>query len=100
MAVLACAVIRPFGLPEATVAVPAAGLVIGDRRDSLDHARAEAELLGPVVGFLAAVLVLAKLCDDEGLFRTAARGWPVRRRGVRNGCWPPTSFSPRSSRPS
>ena len=25
----------------------------------------------PVVGFLAAVLVLAQLCDDEGLFRAA-----------------------------
>ncbi|MGW0657398.1 arsenic transporter, partial [Streptomyces umbrinus] len=63
MAVLACAVIRPFGLPEATVAVPAAGVVIAAGAITLDHARAEVELLGPVVGFLAAVLVLAKLCD-------------------------------------
>jgi arsenical pump membrane protein len=36
---------------------------------SLSHARAEAGRLGPVIGFLAAVLVLARLCDDEGLFR-------------------------------
>ncbi|MGR6997730.1 hypothetical protein ACU686_05800 [Yinghuangia aomiensis] len=38
------------------------------------------ERLGPVIGFLAAVLVLAKLCDDEGVFRACgATGW----RGVR-----------------
>ena len=73
VAVLACAVIRPFGLPEATVAVPAAGVVIAAGAITLDHARAEAELLGPVVGFLAAVLVLAKLCDDEGLFQAVRR---------------------------
>lgn len=77
MAVLACAVIRPFGLPEATVAVPAAGVVIAAGAITLDHARAEAELLGPVVGFLAAVLVLAKLCDDEGLFQ-ACGAWLAR----------------------
>ncbi|MFS8197834.1 arsenic transporter [Streptomyces sp. CWNU-52B] len=77
VAVLAGAVIRPFGLPEATVAVPAAGLVLATGALSLDHARAEAELLGPVVGFLAAVLVLAKLCDDEGLFR-ACGAWLAR----------------------
>lgn len=77
MAVLACAVIRPFGLPEATVAVPAAGVVIAAGAIPVDHARAEAELLGPVVGFLAAVLVLAKLCDDEGLFQ-ACGAWLAR----------------------
>ena len=69
--------IRPFGLPEATVAVPAAGLVMATGAIPLEHARAEAELLGPVVGFLAAVLVLAKLCDDEGLFRTCG-AWLAR----------------------
>ncbi|WP_373466351.1 SLC13 family permease [Streptomyces phaeochromogenes] len=77
VAVLACAVIRPFGLPEATVAVPAAGVVIAAGAITLDHARTEAELLGPVVGFLAAVLVLAKLCDDEGLFQ-ACGAWLAR----------------------
>ncbi|MFF3483253.1 arsenic transporter [Streptomyces sp. NPDC002701] len=74
---LAAAVIRPFGLPEATVAVPAAGLVLATGALPLDHAREEAELLGPVVGFLAAVLVLAKLCDDEGLFQ-ACGAWLAR----------------------
>ncbi|WP_206305666.1 SLC13 family permease [Actinacidiphila soli] len=75
--VLACAVVRPWGLPEAVVAVPAAGLVIVTGAISLDHAQAEAERLGPVIGFLAAVLVLAQLCDDDGLFR-ACGAWMAR----------------------
>ncbi|MEU7023745.1 SLC13 family permease [Streptomyces sp. NPDC046203] len=75
--VLACAVIRPFGWPEAVVAVPAAGLVVATGAISLDHAAAEAARLGPVIGFLAAVLVLAKLCDDEGLFH-ACGAWMAR----------------------
>ncbi|MGW0706249.1 SLC13 family permease [Streptomyces sp. NPDC002643] len=75
--VLGCAVVRPFGLPEAVVAVPAAAVVVVAGAVSLDHARAEAELLGPVLGFLAAVLVLAKLCDDEGLFQ-ACGAWMAR----------------------
>ncbi|TKA04601.1 SLC13 family permease [Actinacidiphila oryziradicis] len=75
--VLVCAVVRPWGRSEAVVAVPAAGLVIATGAISLDHARAEAERLGPVIGFLAAVLVLAKLCDDEGLFR-ACGAWMAR----------------------
>ncbi|MFI9051491.1 SLC13 family permease [Streptomyces sp. NPDC053427] len=75
--VLACAVIRPWGWPEAVVAVPAAGVVIATGAISLDHARAEVERLGPVIGFLAAVLVLAQLCDDEGLFH-ASGVWMAR----------------------
>ncbi|MFJ3221511.1 SLC13 family permease [Kitasatospora sp. NPDC086801] len=78
LVVLVCAVVRPWGWPEAVVAVPAAALVIGTGAISLDHARAEAEQLGPVIGFLAAVLVLAQLCDGEGLFR-ACGVWMSRR---------------------
>ena len=37
--------------------------------ESVSAALAEARRLAPVVGFLACVLVLAKLCDDDGLFR-------------------------------
>ena len=69
--------VRPWGWPEAVVAVPAAGLVLASGAISLHQARAEAERLGPVIGFLAAVLVLAQLCDDEGLF-TACGAWMAR----------------------
>ncbi|MGW0121503.1 SLC13 family permease [Streptomyces sp. NPDC003327] len=68
---------RPFGWPEAVVAVPAAVLVVATGALSLDDALAEAERLGPVIGFLAAVLVLAQLCDDEGLFQ-ACGAWMAR----------------------
>ncbi len=44
---------------------------------SPDHAWEEAERLGPVIGFLAAVLVLAHFCDVEGLFR-ACGAWMAR----------------------
>jgi len=82
---LAFAVARPKGLPEATFAVPAAGLLLVVGALSLGQARAEALSLAPTIGFLAAVLVLADLCDRYGLFEAAgawmaagARGRPVK----------------------
>lgn len=59
------------------MAVPAAGLVVLTGAISPEHAWEEAERLGPVVGFLAAVLVLAHFCDVEGLFR-ACGAWMAR----------------------
>ncbi|MFC9674057.1 SLC13 family permease [Streptomyces sp. NPDC056949] len=69
--ILGFAVVRPRQLPEAVVAVPAAAVVVAVGAVSPAHARAETQDLLPVVGFLAAVLVLAQLCADEGLFKAA-----------------------------
>lgn len=69
-----CAVVRPWGWPKAVVAVPTAAVVTGTGVISLEHARDEAARRAPVIGFLAPVLVLAKLCDDEGLFRACGSG--------------------------
>ncbi|MEV5612156.1 arsenic transporter [Streptomyces sp. NPDC052225] len=68
---LAFAVKRPRNWPEAVVAVPAAGAAIALGAVSPAHAWDEIQELLPVVGFLAAILLLAQLCADEGLFRAA-----------------------------
>lgn len=56
---------------QAPVALAAAGLVVGTGAVSWTAATEEVTELAPVVGFLAAVLVLARLCDDVGLFHAA-----------------------------
>ena len=65
---LAWAVIRPKGWPEAVAAVPAAVILIAAGAIPASDAGTEARRLGPVIGFLIAILVLARLCDDDGLF--------------------------------
>lgn len=75
---MAFAVVRPRRLPEAVVAVPAAAVVVLAGGVRWPHALDELNRLGPVVGFLSAVLLLAYVCDRDGLF--AAAGAAVARR--------------------
>jgi arsenical pump membrane protein len=71
VALIVVAVRRPRGLPEVVTAVPAVVLVIATGAVSWADARHEVDRLGPVVGFLAAVLVIADCCAAEGVFRVA-----------------------------
>jgi arsenical pump membrane protein len=89
LGVLAFAVVRPGGLPELVAAAPAALLVVAFGLVSWREVGDELVTLGPTVGFLAAVLVLAHLADEEGVFGFAgavagrlSRGSPQRLLGL------------------
>jgi arsenical pump membrane protein len=68
VAVMAFAMIRPRGLPEALVAVPAAGVVLLLGLVSPASAGKRAVEILPTLGFLAAVLLLSYLASVDGVF--------------------------------
>jgi arsenical pump membrane protein len=68
VACLAAAVARPRRAPDWAVAVVAAVVVVAAGALSLHGARSALDRLGPTVGFLAALLVLADGCRRAGLF--------------------------------
>ncbi|WP_375498531.1 SLC13 family permease [uncultured Jatrophihabitans sp.] len=84
-AALAFAVLRPRGLSEAVVAVPAAVLVVALRIVPWSAATHALREIGPTVAFLAAILVFGHLCAEDGVFAylgaiaaSASRGSPRR----------------------
>ena len=65
---LAIAVVRPRGLSEAVVAVPAAVALVATDVVPLHAATQRLREIGPTVGFLAAILVFGHLCAEAGVF--------------------------------
>lgn len=83
LVVVAFATASPRGWPDSVVAVPAAAFVVVIGALPLPEALAQVTRLLPVVAFLAALFVLARLCDDEGVFDAAGRA--LARRGGGTG---------------
>lgn len=71
-AVLIFAVIRPWDLPEAIAAVPAAGIVVFAHLSPWSTVAEEFTELTPTLIFLGAILVLAWTAAEEGVFTYAA----------------------------
>jgi arsenical pump membrane protein len=64
---------RPHGLPELVAAAPAAGAVLLLGLLTPTAAGRELRELGPTVAFLAAILLLGRLAEIEGVFRWLGR---------------------------
>jgi len=84
-ACLAAAVARPRWAPDWAVAAGGGALLVAVGVLSLSEARSAVKALGPTVGFLAALLVLADGCRRAGMFdalgawmATGSRGRPAR----------------------
>lgn len=80
---LAFAVWRPRGLPEATVAVPAAAVAIAVGAVTLGEAFDEIRTLATTVATLAALLALLHACEVLGVFDWVSR--QIGRAGAGNG---------------
>jgi len=68
IATLVVAVVRPRGVSEALVAVPAAALIVALGIVPAHAAGDRLREIGPTVGFLAAILVFGHLCAEAGVF--------------------------------
>lgn len=62
------ALLRPRGLPEVTFALPCAAVTLLAGLCTPAAAWEEVHRLAPVAGFLVAALLLARLCEAEGVF--------------------------------
>jgi arsenical pump membrane protein len=80
-ACLVAAVARPRWAPEWAVAAGGAALLVAVGVLSLKDARAALGQLGPTVGFLAALLVLADGCRRAGMFEALGAGMALGSRG-------------------
>lgn len=65
---LAAAIVRPFGMTEAAVAVPAAVIAWALGTTSAHDASQSIGSMAPTVLFLAGILVFGHLCAAEGVF--------------------------------
>ncbi|HTP19469.1 MAG TPA: SLC13 family permease [Solirubrobacteraceae bacterium] len=80
-ACLAAAVARPAWAPDWAVAAGGAALLVAVGILSSSDARSALRQLGPTVGFLAALLVLADGCRRAGLFDALGAGMALGSRG-------------------